>query len=97
MNLAAGTRPADVDSLELEQLDLGHQASGEAREAPIGGNHAMAWNHDRDRIGTHGLTDGSSLVRLSDLPRKLAVRRHVPMLDFQELLVDLTLEGRADT
>ncbi len=52
----------------------------------------MAGNDDGDRVGAHGLTDGPRLIGLPDRSSDLAVRGDMPVLDGQEMVVDLALE-----
>ena len=52
----------------------------------------MTWHHDRDRICTYRLSNGSSLIWLPDVASDLAVGRDVSVLDRQQPVVDLQLE-----
>jgi len=89
----AGRRGAvHIDPLQLEQFDLRFQTSGEAGEPEVGADHTMARDDDRDRIGTHGLTDGACLIGLADVLGELAVRGDVTVRHLTESIVDLLLE-----
>lgn len=96
MHAAVRSHPIDIHPLQLEQRDLRVQASGEADEATVGSDDAVAWDDDGNRIGPDGLTYGTSLVGSSQLLGDLAVGGHVAVLDGLEALVHVTLEVRGD-
>ena len=54
----------------------------------------MARHHDRDGIGSDGLTDRTRHVGLADVPRDLTVRGDVPVLDVEQPAIYVMLEAR---
>ena len=56
--------------------------------------YAVAGYHDRDGIGSDGLSDGARHVGLAHVPRDLTVGSDVTVLDVEEPAVDIVLKAR---
>src|SRR5258708_30180822 len=64
---------AGAGLLESEQLLFGLQAPSIARELAVRADRAMAWDQDRHRIRSVGVSNGTRCRRASDARRDLAI------------------------
>ena len=80
-------------SLVLEQEPLNVQSPAEAGERAVRTDHAMAREHDRNRVGAVGRSDGTSPVRVEpEASRLLAVADRLSVWDRREREPAPTLE-----
>src|SRR6478735_8693172 len=70
------------------------QAPRIAGEAAVRADHAVAWEHDRDRIAVHRAADRARGVRPADPGGEGAVGRHLAERDTRELVQHLLVERR---
>jgi len=96
MNPASGSVPVDGHTLDGEKGDFPAEAPRVASELSVAPDHAMAWNDDRKRIGSHGLTDRARGARHSHLVGDVPIRHDSAVGNFREPLEDAPLEwGRS--
>src|SRR5262249_44143519 len=79
----------------VEQPFLAFEAPAVAGERPVGADHAMTGNNDRNRVPPVGKADGARSRRLPDAARQLAVRDRFTEGNLAQLLPHFFLKCRS--
>jgi hypothetical protein len=80
--------------LQFKKFDFAVQAATVPTDGTIGGDDAVAWHDDRDRIPVVGLTDGAVAFGIVDSHRDSPITGGFPIGDVGKRAPDKELEGR---
>ena len=69
---AVKTQPSHWRSLHFQETTLHIQACRKARQLTILPHYAMTWHHNRERIGSHRLSDSARCSRPRFVGRKVS-------------------------
>src|SRR2546426_12513854 len=79
-------------ALQLEQLLLAVEAAAIADELPVGTDHAVAWQDDRQRVPVHDRSDRTCGSRPCCTRREFAVGDDLAVRDARKLSQDAAVE-----